>query len=38
MHRIRPPAEVYDYNTGKLIGHVQPQGRFIPLEADSPAV
>ena len=25
IHRIGTLAEVYDYNTGKLVGHVGPQ-------------
>jgi hypothetical protein len=37
IHRIGPPQEVYDYQTGKLIGHVGPRGRRIPLAADSAA-
>jgi hypothetical protein len=37
IHRIGPPQEVYDYQTGKLVGHVGPRGRFVPLAAD-PAV
>jgi hypothetical protein len=28
----------YDYDTGKLIGHVGPRGRFVPLAAGPPAV
>jgi hypothetical protein len=37
IHRIAPPTEVNDYQTGKLVGHVGPRGRFVPLAAD-PAV
>ena len=37
IHRIGILAEVYDYQTGKLVGHVGPRGRFVPLAAD-PAV
>jgi len=37
MHRIGILAEVYDYQTGKLVGHVGPRGRFVRLAAD-PAV
>jgi len=25
IHRIDPPPEVYDYTTGKLIGHLAPR-------------
>jgi len=32
-----PPQEVYDYQTGKLVGHVGPRGRFVPLEVDPAA-
>jgi len=31
IHRIEPSTEVYDYDTGKLVGHVGPRGRFVPL-------
>ena len=31
IHRIAPPTEVYDYDTGKLVGRVGPTGRFVPL-------
>jgi len=34
IHRIGILAEVYDYQTGKLVGHVGPRGRFVPLAAD----
>jgi hypothetical protein len=34
IHRIGPPTEVYDYDTGKLVGHAGPTGRFVPLDAD----
>jgi len=33
IHRIGMLAEVYDYETGKLVGHIQPRGRFVPLAA-----
>jgi hypothetical protein len=31
MHRIGPPTDVYDYDTGKLIGRVGSRGRFVLL-------
>ena len=31
IHRIEPPTELYDYETGKLIGWVGARGRFMPL-------
>jgi hypothetical protein len=34
IHRIGPPQEVYDYDTGKLVGRVGPRGCFVPLGAD----
>jgi hypothetical protein len=38
IHQIGEATVVYDYGTGKLIGRIAPRGRFVPLEADSPAV
>jgi len=37
IHRTGPPREIYDYQTGKLVGWAGPRGRFVPLEADSAA-
>jgi len=37
IHRIGILAEVYDYQTGKLVGHLGPRRRFVLLGAD-PAV
>jgi hypothetical protein len=34
IHRIGILAEVYDHQTGNLVGHVGPRGRFVPLSAD----
>ena len=31
IHRIGPPTEAFDYETGKLIGRVDFRGRFFPL-------
>lgn len=36
MHRIGPPTDVYDYDTGELIGRVGRRGRFVPLEGGLP--
>ena len=30
----RTTQEVYHYETGKLVGHVEPRGRFVPLSDD----
>jgi len=38
IHRIGPPTDVYDHDTGKLVGHVGPKGRFVRLAAGPPAV
>jgi hypothetical protein len=35
IHRTGPPQEVYDYQTGKLVGHVGPRGRFVRLPSMS---
>jgi len=37
-HRIGPPTDVYDHDTGKLVEHVGPKGRFVRLAAGPPAV
>ena len=34
IHRIGPATDVYGYDTGKLVGHAGPTGRFVPLAAD----
>ena len=34
IHRIEPPTEVCDYETGKLLGHAGPRGRRVRLPAD----
>ena len=31
IHRIEPSTDVYDYDTGKLIGRVGPPGSFVRL-------
>jgi hypothetical protein len=31
IHRIGEPTDVYDYDTGKLIGQVGSRGRFVLL-------
>jgi len=38
IHRIGPPTDVCDYDTGKLIGRIGHRGFLVPLEADPPAV
>jgi hypothetical protein len=38
IHRIGPPQEVYDYETGRQVGHVGPKGRFVRLAAGPPAI
>jgi len=34
IHRIGILGEVYDYRPDKLVGHIGPRGRFVPLAAD----